>query len=237
MLIPKTANCGTLGDWAKNNGKFISYTKTGQPGDLVLFDFTGKHKTRQHVGILVAQTGDTLTTIEGNTSVSSDDNGGAVMRRTRYVSQVVGFVRPKWTSTQTAARLVQIAAGQVGVKESPANSNNVKYNTWYYGRKVSGADYAWCAAFVCWCFAVLAGDIQNEGGTIVTVSAYLLAKGSKCSAVKKLQILLNGLGYNCGKADGEFGEKTEKAVKAFQKDNKLDADGEVGKDTWNKLIN
>lgn len=235
MLIPKTANCGTLGDWAKKNGCFISYTGTGQPGDLVLFDFSGAHKTRQHVGILVSQTGNTLTTIEGNTSVTSNDNGGAVMRRVRYVSQVVGYVRPKWTSAQTAARLIQIAAGQVGVKESPANSNNVKYNTWYYGKTVSGSAYPWCAVFVCWCFAVLCGEI--EGGKTVTVTAYLLKYGSKGSAVKKLQILLNGLGYSVGTVDGEFGTKTKASVIAYQKANGLTADGEVGKDTWTKLIN
>jgi hypothetical protein len=235
MLIPKTANCGTLGDWAKQNGCFIPYTGTGQPGDLVLFDFSGAHKTRQHVGILVSQTGNTLTTIEGNTSVTSNDNGGAVMRRTRTVSQVVGYVRPEWTSAQTAARLIQIAAGQVGVKESPANSNNVKYNAWFYGKAVSGSAYPWCCVFVEWCFAVLCGEI--EGGKTVNVSAYLLANGSKGSAVKKLQILLNGLGYSAGTVDGEFGAKTKAAVLKYQKDNGLTADGEVGAKTWSKLIN
>jgi len=235
MLIPKTANCGILGDWAKQNGCFIPYTGAGQPGDLVLFDFSGNHKTRQHVGILVSQTGNTLSTIEGNTSVTSNDNGGAVMRRTRYVSQVVGYVRAKWTSAQTAARLIQIAAGQVGVKESPANSNNVKYNTWFYGKAVSGSAYPWCAVFVCWCFAVLCGEI--EGGKTVTVAAYLLKYGSKGSAVNKLQILLNGLGYSVGTVDGEFGAKTKAAVVKFQKANGLTADGEVGAKTWGKLIN
>lgn len=45
------------------------------------------------------------------------------------------------------------AKSQLGVKESPANSNNVKYNTWYYGHAVSGSGYAWCAVFITWCFA------------------------------------------------------------------------------------
>ena len=33
----------------------------------------------------------------------------------------------------TAQELINIAQNEVGVKENPANSNNVKYNTWYYG--------------------------------------------------------------------------------------------------------
>ena len=47
---------------------------------------------------------------------------------------------------------LQIAAGELGVTEKPANSNNVKYNTWFYGRAVSGSAYPWCMAFVQWCF-------------------------------------------------------------------------------------
>ena len=35
--------------------------------------------------------------------------------------------------------------------EAPKGSNNVKYNTWYYGHPVFGEDYPWCAVFVSWC--------------------------------------------------------------------------------------
>lgn len=52
----------------------------------------------------------------------------------------------------TLSELLTIAEEQVGVKESPPNSNNVRYNTWYYGREVSGKDYPWCMAFCQWCF-------------------------------------------------------------------------------------
>lgn len=52
----------------------------------------------------------------------------------------------------TAEQVLDIARRELGVKESPANSNRVKYNTWYYGREVSGPAYPWCMAFVQWCF-------------------------------------------------------------------------------------
>lgn len=52
----------------------------------------------------------------------------------------------------TAQDVLKICAKEVGVKESPANSNNVKYNTWFYGHKVSGSDYSWCAVYLDWCF-------------------------------------------------------------------------------------
>lgn len=51
----------------------------------------------------------------------------------------------------TASDLLAVARGELGIKESPANSNRVKYNTAYYGREVSGSAYPWCAAFVWWC--------------------------------------------------------------------------------------
>lgn len=52
----------------------------------------------------------------------------------------------------TAETALSIARGELGTKESPPNSNNVKYNTWYYGREVSGSAYPWCMAFVQWVF-------------------------------------------------------------------------------------
>ena len=46
--------------------------------------------------------------------------------------------------------IVAIAAAELGTKESPPNSNRVKYNTWYYGREVSGKAYPWCMVFIQW---------------------------------------------------------------------------------------
>ncbi len=82
--------------------------------------------------------------------------------------------------------------------------------------------------------------IYNEYGLpkkYVKVDVLVLRKGCIGDEVKALQILLNGLGFDCGKADGEFGGNTEKAVIAFQKKNGLGADGIAGKDTWNKILN
>ncbi len=77
-----------------------------------------------------------------------------------------------------------------------------------------------------------------EEAKTVTVTLNQLSKGAKGEQVKNLQILLIGKGYSCGSsgADGDFGTNTEKAVKKFQKDNGLDADGICGKNTWTKLL-
>lgn len=50
------------------------------------------------------------------------------------------------------ASVLDCARSQIGVKENPPGSNNVKYNTWYYGHPVSGSWYPWCAVFISWCF-------------------------------------------------------------------------------------
>ena len=64
----------------------------------------------------------------------------------------------------------------------------------------------------------------------------MLRTGSRGDAVRKLQELLNALGYDCGSVDGIFGSKTKAAVLAFQKANGLAADGIVGPLTWGKLV-
>lgn len=64
----------------------------------------------------------------------------------------------------------------------------------------------------------------------------MLRTGSRGDAVRKLQELLNAKGYTCGNVDGIFGSKTYAAVLAFQKANRLAADGIVGPLTWGKLV-
>lgn len=72
----------------------------------------------------------------------------------------------------------------------------------------------------------------------VGVNIPTLRTGSKGSVVKSLQILLIGRGFSCGScgADGDFGNGTMTAVKNYQKNNGLTADGVVGPATWNKLL-
>lgn len=48
----------------------------------------------------------------------------------------------------TAEKLVKQALFYEGVTEDPKGSNNVIFNTDYYGHKVTGASYAWCVVFI-----------------------------------------------------------------------------------------
>lgn len=62
-----------------------------------------------------------------------------------------------------------------------------------------------------------------------------LRQGDASTAVKELQERLIELGYLSGKADGKFGILTANALKAFQRNNKLTADGIAGAKTIAKL--
>lgn len=65
-----------------------------------------------------------------------------------------------------------------------------------------------------------------------------LKRGARSGSVAAVQMLLMGYGYTLSSygADGNFGMETENAVREFQKDTALDADGIVGIRTWKKLL-
>lgn len=83
---------------------------------------------------------------------------------------------------------------------------------------------------------------SNESIYVVSTTYSLgertLKNGSTGSDVKDLQAMLIDLGYDCGKwgADGDFGDCTEMAVRAFQSGEGLKVDGIVGAETLEKLF-
>lgn len=88
------AGCQSGYDYFKKKGWLIN-KEQAQPGDIVLFDWNGD-KRYDHTGIFVRHIDkDTFETIEGNTSLTNDSNGGSVMRRHRKYS-VATFVHPKF---------------------------------------------------------------------------------------------------------------------------------------------
>ena len=86
--------------------------------------------------------------------------------------------------------------------------------------------------------------LPGENSRTVIVSVPFLKRGSTGNTVKNAQTLLIRHGYSCGgrvisgreNPDGDFGPATERAVKSFQHLRKLEADGEIGGDTWTSLL-
>lgn len=86
-----------------------------------------------------------------------------------------------------------------------------------------------------------------QGGTVepvkYTLGSRLLKRGSKGDDVAHLQSILAGMGYDLGTygekndgVDGDYGEKTEKAVKRFQSFAQIEVDGKYGSITHKALM-
>lgn len=76
---------------------------------------------------------------------------------------------------------------------------------------------------------------KQETGTVVDVT--IIRKGNRGPEVTFLQKKLISLGYELPRfgADGTFGAETVAAVKEFQRDQRITADGIVGPETFSKL--
>jgi hypothetical protein len=76
--------------WGRNHGwALLTEAERAQPGDFVTFDFS-------HIGIVTADAGDTILTIEGNTNGRGDRDsvsGDGVWRKERARGLVKTFLR------------------------------------------------------------------------------------------------------------------------------------------------
>lgn len=79
----------TLAAWLRATHRLVEGEP--QPGDLAIFDWDGGDP--DHVGIVIRRTPAGFQSVEGNTAVGNDSDGGEVMRRERTLSQVIGFGR------------------------------------------------------------------------------------------------------------------------------------------------
>ena len=77
-----------------------------------------------------------------------------------------------------AETICEWARNQIGICETPPGSNDVVYNTIYYGHAVSGDRYPWCMAFV-WCAFSLNDMSSLFYGGKKTASCTTLMKWAK----------------------------------------------------------
>ena len=95
----KTDYCPAVHDWARKNGLIVAKDK-GRYGDLILFDWNA-NGAADHIGFVVENKGGgNYTTIEGNTSLTSNDNGGKVMERNRKAKEVLAVIRPRYSESE-----------------------------------------------------------------------------------------------------------------------------------------
>lgn len=116
------------------------------PGDQVFFGTSDENVT--HTGLIIANNGINLTTIEGN-------KGDAVKKCTYKIgakgSKVYAAGRPRYISAEHKQITIDYAKAQVGYKEGPKKNQN-KYAAildaiGYFNTKKQYS--AWCCVFVC----------------------------------------------------------------------------------------
>lgn len=77
--------------WLRSSGQWLGRV-TPQPGDIAIYNWDGG--VPDHIGIVESSAGGgKFVAQEGNTSVGNNSDGGEVMRRERYLTQVDGFGR------------------------------------------------------------------------------------------------------------------------------------------------
>lgn len=106
----KTAACAEYEQNAISRGESVGKAN-GRKGDVVTFDF-GHKGYAHHIGFIKSKNADgTYQTIEGNTSKTSQDNGGAVMERTRSQSDMRYIFRPKYSGAASSTVSTKTSTG------------------------------------------------------------------------------------------------------------------------------
>ena len=101
-LPVKTASCSALMSYAQAHGQWV--TSGYRAGDIVILDIPGNKVKTDHCGIVVTPLTTGVRTIEGNTGVGNDSNGGEVMERTRPANWIVGAYRPPYDEEDNVVR-------------------------------------------------------------------------------------------------------------------------------------
>ena len=141
--------------------------------------------------------------------------GGDVKQLQRYLLQL-GYDLGKWGADGEFGDATELAVKDFQKKNGLEADGQ-------YGKKTHAA---------------LIAAVKTNSSEEKTLGNRLLKRGSVGGDVKQLQHYLIQLGYDLGKwgADGEFGGATELAVKAFQKDSALAADGQYGEKTHEAML-
>lgn len=233
--------------WKRRN----RLTNDPKPGDIVLFDWNGDGKS-DHTGIFIEwiEKGKVFTSWEGNTSFSSQSDGGQVMMRKRITSTVKAFVNPGIfdeakdlypSNLKRGDESADVAHVQkmlyelqypiiVDGKFGPITEQIVRQFQNRHGIAETGIVDEITGG-------VLEAELSNrkiDRRKLQTGS--FLTKGDSGALVVLIQKALNKNGALPPIAeDGVFGAKTVAAVKQFQKKAAIDIDGIVGPKTFEAL--
>lgn len=223
-LIPKCNNVGVLRDWYKSRGLYLlrgSYTP--QKGDLIIF------RNASHTGIVEKVESGRIWTIEGNSKDKVSNNSYLLTD-----SYIQGYCKVKFDDNTSTL----VNKGNATIKSIQKTLNSrYGFNLVIDGIAKEKTFEAFRKALQIELNRQCNAGLKVDGviGSKTEAKLPNVKRGAKGNITWLIQAILICKGYNI-KLDGDFGEKTEKAVKQFQKANGITADGICGKNTFKKLF-
>jgi Putative peptidoglycan binding domain/CHAP domain len=243
-------HCQSAHNYYREKGKL---TTNPQPGDIVIYDWEGNGHA-DHIGIFIKWTSPNKTAIEaweGNTSMSSDSDGGRVMKRVRSRNLIKSFINPGVYTDKAVTPVSNV------VVKGDRGSNVTQIQKYLYdigyAIEIDGwfgnqtetllKDYQTKNAMTVTgtADAVTIGALQEDARDIAIakskfVSGSYLRRGNVGFMVTELQRALNAKKPQLNvPITGNFDLVTLQAVKTFQAATNLDVDGIVGPKTFAKL--
>lgn len=227
-LAARSASCPAIKSDAQRRGTYHAGSDGIAAGDLVLYQFD-RDADPDHIGIVESVSGSSIVAIEGNTSLTSNDNGGAVMRRTRSKGLIMGYVRPAYDGASAPVvdtRIDTVREVQQWLNRACGAGLSVDG---IYGPQTR-------KAIVRVLQRAIGTGVDGIVGWRTRRALPTLSIGTGGDAVRAAQALLVCKGYAAAYVDGDFGDGTKTAVKAYQRRRGLSQDGVIGKRTWAALL-
>ena len=126
IMYGKSASCETIRQRFKDHKK---YGNTPKEGAFIFFSGS-RHPGAVHIGIVTRVSGDTVYTMEGNTSSDKGvvDNGGAVNNKAykKSYSKILGYGYPAYdtpkknTTVNTGVKYGKVTASALNVRKQPS---------------------------------------------------------------------------------------------------------------------
>lgn len=117
----------------RNEGKFeegagFGGTYQPQPGDIIFFNWEGVNSYSAHVGIVTSVDGDTINTVEGNTSAKYWQNSEVAEKSYSYTSNVIVGYFPLSQHITSSSSSAGGSNGSWSVRTVSPNANDSAYS-------------------------------------------------------------------------------------------------------------